>query len=1286
MDKMRNLLLLLLMLTVQTRMMAQFFKTFNMSDGLTNNTVKSIVQDNDGFLWAGTFDGLSRYDGLSFRSYFHSASGCSLSDNHIEALCRMDSLLLIGTSRGIDIFDCLRGSLTHAFFPDGPSDMAVRQFASVGDRLYAIDNDGVVFYSTDCRTFRPLEQLAPLCVQAIARCDQRLMAISTNKEILLLDVTDNSIVNRLEVKARGMSGNNHVLYYSHVSHKLYLGLGIGGEGIAIKIGENDELAIDTEQVPSNLKCVTDWGNRVVFGTDGTGLVVKRGGEVRTYLPANSNISSDAIHSLFADAGGNLWIGTYRGGLNVLSGQYNWFTQLTLANRGIAYPIVSSVYRRGSLIYAATDGGGLNIHDLRNGRLIRLTSANSGLPGDHVLALAADEQRLWMGVYGKGLCYYDFVTERISSYSSSEECLTRIWQMAHDGSGHLWIVGDGVGILHKESATFMPLAAFRKKHINCIQHKDSIVWLAADDGIYKVDASTYGILRHYTHLPNARAIKTLYVDGENRIWFAPENGGLCAFRESGDSIERMTVMQGIDCRNVVSLCADESRKLWVATENGLYCKALGADFFTAFGRADNLRLTHFCYNSLWNDGHNIVLGATEGMMLFTPSLMKPQPSPSGICFDDIFLLKNNRTITLSRKSPRRISLAHNDNFFRIHFSVPRVVGSSHQQVRYRLHGFEDHWTLAAREWSAYYTNVPPGDYTFEVSATDASGQYSTTSSFDIRIRQPWWSTWPALLLWLAVIVASILGIVGFYLHEQKNKALIKQKENEQRILKKADEDKMNFFAGITHELRTPVFLVTAPLEELLDKGENPVKVPHTYLKHIYNNALRLNKLISQILDIRKLDLDHFQPQCQQIELVSHFTRLSRNYRVLCRQKRLRFSFLHSSAEITASIDVAKVELIVSNLISNAYKYTPQGGEVSLSISETSEYVRFDVKDTGVGIAEAEKGRIFDRYYRANNATATVGDGIGLAFVKKLVEVLGGSIGVESEVGVGSDFFFVVPRQVEQPLNQTLFKSELTDCSKVEDSFLSMPSPVATQRILVVDDERETLDLISHTLERDYQVLTADSGEKGLEAAREQLPDLIICDLMMPGMNGFELLEKVKGDSKLAHIPVIMLSARGLEEDELNAFKQGADAYITKPVSISYLKKRLKALLDARQKHEDMSSPIVERHYSKEDKMFILRCKEVIDENLKNENLGVDLLAERLDMSHSALYKRLKSVTGKSAVEFINDYRIFIAQKLISAGERNVSKIAEDCGFNDVRSFRAAFKARMQMTPKQYMQQL
>ena len=253
-------------------------------------------------------------------------------------------------------------------------------------------------------------------------------------------------------------------------------------------------------------------------------------------------------------------------------------------------------------------------------------------------------------------------------------------------------------------------------------------------------------------------------------------------------------------------------------------------------------------------------------------------------------------------------------------------------------------------------------------------------------------------------------------------------------------------------------------------------------------------------------------------------------------------------------------------------------------------------------------------------------------------------------------------------------------------MSMPSPVATQRILVVDDERETLDLISHTLERDYQVLTADSGEKGLEAAREQLPDLIICDLMMPGMNGFELLEKVKGDSKLAHIPVIMLSARGLEEDELNAFKQGADAYITKPVSISYLKKRLKALLDARQKHEDMSSPIVERHYSKEDKMFILRCKEVIDENLKNENLGVDLLAERLDMSHSALYKRLKSVTGKSAVEFINDYRIFIAQKLISAGERNVSKIAEDCGFNDVRSFRAAFKARMQMTPKQYMQQL
>lgn len=1283
---MRNLWLLLWMLTVQTRVMAQFFKTFNMSDGLTNNTVKSIVQDSDGFLWSGTFDGLSRYDGLSFRSYFHSSSEVSLSDNHIEALYRMDSLLLIGTSHGIDIFDCQRGRLTHASFPDGPSDMAVRQFATVGDKLYAIGNDGVVFHSTDCHTFRPLEQLAPLYVRAIARYNHRVMAISTDREILLIDVTDNSIVNRLHVEAKGMSGSNHVLYYSHVSHKLYLGLGIGGEGIAFKIGENDELAIDTEQVPFNLKCVTDWGNRVVFGTDGTGLMVKSGDEMRTYLPSNSNISSDAIHSLFADAGGNLWIGTYRGGLNVLSGQYNWFTQFTLANRGIGYPIISSVYRRGNLIYAATDGGGLNIHDLRSGGLTSLTSANSGLPGDHILALAADEDRLWMGVYGKGLCFYDFSTGEISSYCSSEECLTQIWQLANDSCGYLWIVGDGVGILHKESYTFMTLAAFRKKHINCIQHRNSIVWLAADDGVYKVDASTHTILRHYSHLSNSRAIKTLYVDGQNRIWFAPENDGLCVFQESGDSIERMTAMQGIDCRNVVSICADDFGQLWVATENGLYRKALGADFFTAFGRADNLRLTHFCYNSLWSDGHDVVLGATEGMVLFTPSLMKPQPSRSGICFDDIFLLKNDQTITLPRKSPRRISLAHNDNFFRIHFSVPRVVGSSHQQVRYRLHGFEDHWSLAAREWSAYYTNVPPGDYTFEVSATDASGQYSTTSSFDIRICKPWWSTWPALLLWLALIVASIICMVGFYLHEQKNKALLKQKENEQRILRKADEDKMNFFAGITHELRTPVFLVTAPLEELLDKEENPVKVPHTYLKHIYNNALRLNKLISQILDIRKLDLDHFQPQCQQIELVSHFTRLSRNYRVLCRQKKLRFSFLHSSVEITANVDAAKVELIVSNLISNAYKYTPQGGQVSLSISDTPESVRFDVKDTGVGIGEADKERIFDRYYRANSATATVGDGIGLSFVKKLVEALGGSIGVESEVGAGSDFFFVVPRQVGKPLSQTVFKPEVTDSSKAEDSFLSMPSPVATQRILVVDDEHETLDLLSHTLEREYQVLTADSGERGLEATREQLPDLIICDLMMPGMNGFELLEKVKSDSKLAHIPVIMLSARGLEEDELNAFKQGADAYLAKPVSISYLKKRLKALLDTRQKHEDMSSPIVERHYSKEDKMFILRCKEVIDENLKNEDLGVDLLAERLDMSHSALYKKLKSVTGKSAVEFINDYRIFIAQKLISGGERNVSKIAEDCGFNDVRSFRAAFKVRMQMTPKQYMQQL
>lgn len=1283
---MKRIIILITIILIHLTSCAQYFKVFNMDDGLPNNTIKSIVQDKYGFLWLATFNGLSRYDGNSFRNYIHTESEHSLSGNHIEALCDVSKGILIGSSVGIEYLDYQTNRITECHIKGQCIGKMILKFAKVNRSVYAITADGTLIHSVDNNHFFPI--LAKLLgkVKAIAAIDDNLLAVCSKQEVVLVDISNNHIIQKLSLTNNHSISDDRVLYYSKLTHTLYLGMGIGSPSIALHIEPNRHMKITGQQIPTSLKCVADWGKNVVFGTDGNGLYIVSNGKMRSVVPTNSNISSDAIHSLFVDKESNLWVGTYRGGLNVYSPQYNWFTTFTLANHLMNYPIVSSVYRCGNVVYAGTDGGGLNICNLKTGRIESMTKSNSGLTGNHILTMTADKQHLWMGVYGRGLHSYDFTTHHIKYHPLVHTSEKHIWQLADDGLGNIWITGEGVGIYHKQSGRYTRIPSLKGKMFNCIQFRGDVAWLAADDGIYKINVFNYKIICHYTHLSYSRNIKTLYVDARDKIWFAPDNDGLKYFTEHNRIIHSVGHKQGMECRNIVSITTDNTGQLWVGTENGLFCKQIGTDFFAVFGRKDNMPTPQFCYNSVWQDGRDFIFGTTEGMVMFTPTKMQPTYSKPLICFSSLQLVKDNVSIALQLQNPKKVDLAYNQNFFRIKFSAPHLVGSSKQQIKYRLQGFEDHWEIANNNREASYTNVPPGDYIFEITVIGESDHNTSLAQLPIHIGKPWYDTWLARLLWLFLIAGSIVGVTRLYIHIQKNKALILQKENEQRILKETDETKMNFFAGITHELRTPIFLITAPLEELLEKGEYPISVPYFYLRRMYNNALRLNNLISQILDIRKLDLNQLNPKLQRVELVEHFKHLSRNYQMLCQQKKIHYSFEPTISEILADMDMEKVELVISNLISNAYKYTRQAGKVNLRISADDTTVRFDVIDTGIGINEEDLKHIFDKYYRADNNNTTVGDGFGLAFVRKIVDSLGGTVSVKSQLGQGSDFYFILPRKKSITPAQCILKTNIEELETIEQVKPTViPTPVATRQILVIDNEQETIDLLIHIFAPLYNVLTANDGKTGLDIVRTKLPDLVICDLMMPVMDGCEFLQQVKGDNKYSHIPVVMFSASDMEEDELKAFNYGADAYLTKPISISYLRTRVSALLAKGMKTESPLSNI-KKKYSKEEQVFILQCKEIIDKNLKNPNFGVDFMAQKLCMSHSALYKKIKTVTDKSAVDFINDYRIFIVLKSIENGERNISTMAQNSGFNDVRSFRAAFKARMELSPKQYIKQL
>ena len=440
--------------------------------------------------------------------------------------------------------------------------------------------------------------------------------------------------------------------------------------------------------------------------------------------------------------------------------------------------------------------------------------------------------------------------------------------------------------------------------------------------------------------------------------------------------------------------------------------------------------------------------------------------------------------------------------------------------------------------------------------------------------------------------------------------------------------------------------------------------------------------------------------QEIDVVDFVGNLAGDYDDLLDQKHIAFRTVLPKQPVMLRMDGEKIEMCLNNLISNAYKYTNKGGHVVLTVTDCADRVVFSVKDDGIGIVPEARTEIFESFFRTSRGQAkSKGDGIGLSFVQTLVELHGGEMHLESEVNEGSDFSFYIPKtaadkavtvaevekEEEKPAPEEAMEESVVEA--VPGTAPLKENPTATHSILLIDDERETVALLERNLVSDFRVLKAYDGEEGLRMAAASLPDIIVCDMMMPQLDGLGFLRALREDKKLKHIKVIIFTGQTSEEERIAAYDAGADAFLTKPVSLKLLRVRIDRLIaesDAASLTADLASS--KRTYTKEEQKFLLRCREIIDDNMGNPDFNVDFLAEKLAMSHSTLYKKLKQMTGMSLIEFVNDYKIYKAVQAFKEGQTNVVKVAEMCGFGDIKNFRQLFKRKMNMTPKQYVQSL
>ena len=1292
---------------------------YGIKQGLPDNTVNCIAQDNRGFIWAGTSNGLAQFDGMFFTLFRYSSNNTtSISNNNVHSLLSTNHGLYVATDYCIDYYNYKNGKFRRCQIKSkhrvGNSFITL---VSTSKGVFAFDDNGGLYRSdVDKTQFVHLPTTAP--VLGIASSGDRLFVVMS-RGVAMYTADGSKVLSSVDINIASSSQIN--VSYSYNMHRLYVGRGVDGRAQAFDVTRNHLQTID-EDLPKALKAACDYNGGVAFATDGYGVVLRRSGAADQRLTESKNrICGDAVYSLLADRGGNLWIGTYRKGLTLYGARRALFSTLSEKASTLPYDLVTAVAAQADNIYIGMDGGGMGVYSLSHKTMTTYTSANNGIWGDNIVSMTADKHTVWMAVYNRGLTAYDIATHKFTNYTLplASKRGDVIWTIVDDGNGNLWIGGRDLFVFNKQERRFSIVPQFTGAMCQMLSCRGKYIWFGNDNGLYKIDSRTRRTIKHYsTSTPDmplpSNKVRYVYADSKGRVWVSFRYEAPCCIDEREGKVYTNLTEHGLGSIIVTGIVESHNGYMVFSTNNGLYF------YFPdnhAFMRCDLDNSVPMAYNygACYADGRRYYFGSVEGLVM-----ADDMPLYEKSLYKDVNLGRLNvtdgRSINLGSNREGEVTLQSNENYFTINFSVPEYNAPRAIHFSYYLKGMENTWNEITDRREASYTNVPPGSYEFMVRSTDLSGRWTKASVLRITVLPPWYLTWWAKTLWLLIIIGVAYACFRLYMRVIKMRHRMEIAEVEKDSQRKLDYAKMTFFTSITHELRTPVFLIAAQLEEFIDRKQSIVSIPSAYLMAMHRSALKINKLISQAIDFRKIDQGKLQLKRQSIDVVKFVGELAGDYDDLLDQKHIDFATVMPEHPVMLSMDGEKVEMCLNNLISNAYKYTNNGGHVVLTISDMPDRVVFSVKDDGIGIVPEARKEIFQSFFRTSRGQAkSKGDGIGLSFVQTLVELHGGEMHLESEVNKGSTFSFYIPKAaVDKTVEAEVDKSAANTvaCKPAADAEPERPAadakvlldaiqepeavpgtaplkanPTATHSILLIDDERETVALLERNLINDFRVLKAYDGAEGLRVAASSLPDIIVCDMMMPQLDGLEFLRALRNDKKLKHIKVIIFTGQTSDEERIAAYDAGADAFLTKPVSLKLLRVRIDRLI-AESDNASLTADISnsKRTFTKEEQIFLLRCREIIDDNLCNPDFNIDFLAEKLAMSHSTLYKKLKQMTGMSLIEFVNDYKIYKAVQAFKEGQTNVVKVAEMCGFGDIKNFRNVFKRKMQMSPKQFVQSL
>ncbi|PHN02714.1 hybrid sensor histidine kinase/response regulator transcription factor [Flavilitoribacter nigricans] len=1313
------------------------FYQLNEEQGLINNVVNDIIQDTLGQVWVATNEGLFRYQGFEFQQFIKNRKNPDLLHNNFIERLYLDkhNNVWLMTDDGVGKYS-YEADVIRRYLPDQIQGRVSSMAVDAEGHLYFGKHDPKGIIKVENEKVGTLDlydantglDFSRSSIAKMVISEGHLWAVVSGLGVICHDLEKGTIAFFTAQEIAGKDRLNSFDLLADGPNKVWLAT--ESSVFALQVDENfsktvDKTLVDILPDDDYLTVYLDDNKKLWVGSrqHGMFLLAKENGGpyqlARHFAPGFDEYSNSyrTISKIYRQENGYFWVGTHNGGVNVFNPGGETVRMVTKRNTDSEFTLshqnVWGICESGDgKIWVGTDGKGISLLDPYTG-IIR-KNAIPELENKAVLSVLEDtQQRVWIGTYAHGIYMWDQQNGQLVQFAkdnpNSELRINDIRCFYEDRKGRIYVGTNRGGLYYYDVPSrrirfIEEVPVFDIRSIESVE--DGILWLGTfGDGLQKYNVPQRRIMPSVWQEDPVHANDVVYdIHNESgRLWVGTRHNGLVVFDATTEQFVAVPALDDLVGRILSGVQMDGDRNVWVTTNTGVVLYDRESDELREFGAEDGFQMGHFNNGSIFYSpgGGYMAVGGIHGMNLFYPEELKMEKQPTNIILNQLKISDRVVTPENSRVFPPKqsifltdeIHLTYADNTFSIQYALAGFNRQNEQDFLFMLEGYEDNWQRGATSNLAIYRNVPPGNYRFRVR----SEQYNAEQSLAISISPPFWKSWPAYVLY-----ALIVGFLIWRWNQFSNsRVVLKQKlqfeqemrEKEQELREKDQEimqEKLRFYTNFSHELKTPLTLIQGPVNDLMKTVEDPQQ--QKYLKLVRKNTGVILKFIRRMLEFRKFELNKnvLNVGCHDLRILAQEEAESFSY--LAKDQEIRFGF-YCSSEVEAWVDLEKIQIVINNLLSNAFKFTPKGKQVHFGVFEEGNDLVIEVKDEGVGIRADEVKNIFTPFFQASNSYSTGGTGIGLTFCKSIVELHMGTIELKSEEGKGTSVLVRIPKDkakfAEKDYVRYIHANEkelilINDFGSLEES---ETEPKDGEKVLlIVDDNKDITAYVKTLFENEFRVLIAHNGNDAYELAADQTPDLIISDMMMPGMNGQEFCKKIKSTMSTSHVPVIMLTAKDNKQDKIDSYGVGADDYITKPFASDLLIARVNNLLKSREMLElhyetnELIDP--ESDQNPREVEFVLHAESVILSMLEHTEFDIPMLCRELGMSRSALYRKIKSLTGLSIQIFIKKIRIKRAAQLLLSEDMAVSEIAFSLNFSDLKYFRKCFKEQFKMTPSEY----